>query len=116
MIGKEFSLLVDAMIIGVGIYQFFSMMRMKKTGKLESGFMISKSIDITTAKDPAGYIAYMYMKTIVVCALVVILGIFQLISDYTEGFGVLPAISSVIILVVLIIYGIASVKAQKKYL
>ena len=87
-----------------------------KTGKLENGFMISKSIDVSQAKDPAGYIAYMYVKTIVVCALVVLLGIFQMISDYTEGFGIIPAITSAVILVVLIVYGIAAVRAQKKYL
>ncbi|MBE5846528.1 MAG: hypothetical protein E7300_02490 [Lachnospiraceae bacterium] len=116
MIGNEFNLLIDGMITLAGFLLCRNMMQMKKSGKLEKGFMLGKNFDISNPKDPEGFIRYMYLKTIVLSVLLMATGAFQIIADYTGRFGLVSGVTSFVLFGLIIVYAFFARRAQKLYL
>lgn len=109
-------LMLDVFIAFCGGYLIYSAVDMKKTGILKPGVMIKKDADMTKAKDVAGFIAYMYLKTIIVGGCTLLCGIVGVINDFYGGLGVLQLAMTVIFFFAIVIFGIMTARAQKKYL
>lgn len=109
--------LFDLIITGCGIYVVYTTIKTKVTGEVASGLMIGKNVDIKKAKDIKGFISYMYGKTLFIGILTVICGLLGLLNTYMlDNLVLLELIVCCVYFVLLIIYCIISVKAQKKYL
>ena len=63
-------LMLDVFMAFFGAYLIYAAVKMKQTGELAKGIMVSKEADLSKAKDIPGYIQYMYGKTILmgICA------------------------------------------------
>ncbi|MCR4704752.1 MAG: hypothetical protein K5641_01685 [Lachnospiraceae bacterium] len=116
MIGNDINLLIDIMIILTGVFLLKNILTMKKTGRLERGFMLGKNMDISNPKDPEGFIRYMYVKTIVLSVLVIFTGAFQIFADYTGEFHMIAGATSFALFGLLILYAVFARRAQNKYL
>ena len=59
----NYFIIIDAVTLILGIYIIFVSLRMKKSGKIESTFVAED--EMKKIKDTAGYIAYIYPKSLV---------------------------------------------------
>ena len=109
-------LMLDVFIAFCGGYLVYSAMDMKKTGSLKQGVMVRKDADLSKAKDIPGFIAYMYMKTIVVGICTLICGIVGIVNDIYGGFGMVQLVMTFVFFFAIVIFGIMTAKAQKKFL
>ncbi len=116
MFGNEFNLLIDGMITLCGFLLLKNMLQMKRSGKLEKGFMLGKNFEVSTAKDPEGFIRYMYVKTVVLSVLLMATGVFQIVADLTGMFGFVAGITSFVLFGLLIVYAFFAHRAHKLYL
>lgn len=106
---------MDILIIFTGAYLIYAALQMKRTGEISTS-LVGKGFDLKKAKDPKGYIEYMYLKSIIMGIAVIIGGA----ADYlNEKYWRIPYLNLVVcgvFLVVIIIYGKITMNAQKKYL
>jgi len=109
-------LMLDLFIVFCGAYLVYSAVNMKKTGEIQKGVMVRKDADLSKAKDIPGFIAYMYVKTIVIGISACLCGIVGIINNEFGGLGMLQLIMSVVFFVAIVLFGIITAKAQKKYL
>lgn len=113
MIGFDF---LDILIVAIGLYLAYVGIDMKRSGVLKSNSMVSKNVDLNKAKDMQGYIQYMYKKMIAFGILIAVAGG---ADYYNETQLHLPYVAISICgvyLVLVIIYAVVSMKAQRKYL
>ena len=59
----NYFIIIDAVTLILGIYIIFVSLRMKKSSKIESTFVAED--EMKKIKDTAGYIAYIYPKSLV---------------------------------------------------
>lgn len=106
---------MDILIMFSGAYLIYVAVQMKRTGEISSA-IVGKGCDPKKAKDPKGYIEYMYLKSIIMGAIVILSGG----ADYLNGkYWNIPNFGLIIcgiFLVIIIIYGKIAMDAQKKYL
>ncbi len=107
---------MDIIIIFCGAYLIYAAVQMKRTGEITSSALIGKGYDPKKAKDPKGYIEYMYMKSIIMGVLVMISGALDYMNDVYWNISYFSVGMCCVFLVVIIIYGKISMDAQKKYL
>ena len=108
--------MLDVFIAFCGGYLIYSALDMKKTGSLKQGVMVRKDADLSKAKDIAGFIEYMYLKTIIVGVCTLICGGVGIINDTYGGLGMLQLVLTFVFFFAIVIFGIMTAKAQKKYL
>ncbi|MDO4321628.1 MAG: hypothetical protein Q4C61_03795 [Lachnospiraceae bacterium] len=82
--------LMDAVIVGSGVYILYLYAVMVKTGKLKSSMLIPQNIDIKKCKDVAGYIKYTGTKQLIFGIVAILCGGIGLIQDFTQTIGVIP--------------------------
>ena len=63
----------------LGIYIIFVSLRMKKSGNIESTFVADD--EMKKIKDTAGYIAYIYPKSLVFGIVILVISIVAIVSD-----------------------------------
>lgn len=105
---------MDVVIMACGVYLIYGGMTMKIT-KTIPPMLLGKNIDIKKAKDVPGYIARMFVPTLVVGVLTIlcgIVGIAGLLKAYTWG----QSVMTFAFLAFIIVYGIWLVKMQREYL
>lgn len=107
---------MDILIILSGAYLIYMAIQMKRTGEVTNNAMIGKNVDVKKAKDPKGYIEYMYPRAIIVGILIVISGILDYLNETYWAIPYFPVGVCIVFLIVIIIYGKISMDAQKKYL
>lgn len=108
--------MLDVFIAFCGGYLVYSAVDMKKTGNLKPGVMVKKDADLSKAKDVAGFIAYMYQKTIIVGICTLICGIVGIVNDTVGGLGMVQLGMTFVFFFAIVAFGIMTAKAQKKYL
>ena len=78
--GSSF-LFFDILIIGCGFYLMYVAYNMKKTGEINNTVIVGKNCDVSKAKDKQGFIDYMYMKSIIMGAIIAIGGAFDFVNE-----------------------------------
>lgn len=106
----------DIIIIISGVYLIYASINMKRTGEISGSAIVGKGYDVKKAKDPQGFIDYMYMKSIVLGVLVVISGAVDYLNEVYWDIPYLGLVICGIFLVIIIVYCKLSMDAQKKYL
>lgn len=75
----NYFIIIDAVTLILGIYIIFVSLRMKKSGKIESTFVAED--EMKKIKDTAGYIAYIYPKSLVFGIVIFVISIVAIVSD-----------------------------------
>ncbi len=107
---------MDIIIMVSGAYLVYVAVQMKRTGEITSSAIIGKGYDIKKAKDPKGFIDYMYLKSIVMGVLVILSGALDYMNEIYWNLPYFSLIMCGVFLVAIIIYCKISMDAQKKYL
>ena len=108
--------IIDAVVIGCGLYIMYHTYIMKRDGVIPKGVMINKDMIIPKDADVAGFILDMYFKGIFVglCACFSgVLGILSVRFTQLQNAATLVSFAFFGVLVVFIVF---LKKAQKKYL
>lgn len=108
---------MDILEILAGAYMIYCAVKMKTTGNIKND-LVSRNIDPDKAPDKDGYIKKMFLPDIITGVILILCGC---ATSMLPAVGVsLPELAREIIigiaLAVFIIYGVASMNAQKKYL
>ena len=106
----------DLLIAGSGIYLMYTAIMMKRKGELKTGVIISKDVDMNKIRDKEGFIRYMYGKVLILGLLAVVVGGIGIFNTKWNGPEYLSLIGIGCYLVVLVIFGVASSKAKKKFI
>lgn len=110
----------DVIVAVAGLYMAFCGIQMKSKGKINTGVVLSKNITADQIKDKEGFIAYMWWKLVVVGLMVAVSGIFNMsavaLFGETPTVVIIELVINAIFFILLIIYGVIVVKAQKKYM
>lgn len=113
---RKMNNIFDIIFIACGVYLFYAAFKMKQTGSLEGSILVNKNIDLKKAKDIPGYIGYMFPISLVAACVIVLSGGIGIFNAYVGGIDLLQYVFMGITLIVLIIYGVFSFRAAKKFL
>lgn len=114
--GIKMNNIFDFIFIACGVYLFYAALKMKQTGSLEGSILVNKNTDLKKAKDIPGYISYMFPKSMVVACVIVLSGGIGLYHAYVGAIELLQYIAMGITFLVLILYGVCSFRAAKRFL
>jgi hypothetical protein len=106
----------DIIIILCGLYLLYSTVNMKKKGVVTNSALVGKGIDLSKAKDMPGYIKAMYGKSMVMSIVTILCGALSLGNDSFWDKGIIDLISTLVFVLVIIVYAVFAVNAQKVYL
>lgn len=106
---------MDLLIVFCGIYLIYISVQMKRTGEISSA-LLGKGYDPKKAKDPKGYIDYMYPKSIVMGLAVMLSGGLNYLNDRYWDIPNLNLIVCAVFFVLIVIFTKIMMDAQKKYL
>lgn len=107
---------MDIIIVIGGLYLVYMAVQMKRTGEITNNSMIGRGVDLKKAKDPKGYIDYMYPRAVVVGILVAVSGVVDYLNELYWSIPYFGLGICVVFLILILIYGKMSMDAQKKYL
>lgn len=108
--------IIDLLVVAAGIYLIYIAVQMKRTGEVRQNGLISKGIDLKKAPDSAGYVRVMAPWNFALGIGVVLCGAASMYAERTGGGGILTLAASGAALVLIIVFGVVSMRAQKKYL
>ncbi|MBQ9333069.1 MAG: hypothetical protein IJS12_01920 [Lachnospiraceae bacterium] len=110
----------DMLVIACGLYMAYCAVMMKTKGRINSGVVMSRSLDESMLKDKQGFIDYLWWKLLIVGLLCAASGIFNILfTKYAQdstAYLVVQLIINGVFFALLIVYGLIVVKAQKKYM
>lgn len=106
---------MDLLVAFCGVYLIYAAVQMKRTGEISST-LVGKGYDPKKARDPKGYIDYMYPKTIVMGVAVILSGGLNYVNDRYLDIPNFNLIICGVFLLMIIIFSKIMVDAQKKYL
>lgn len=106
---------MDILIAICGVYLIYSSVRMKRTGEISSA-IVGKGYDPKKAKDPKGYINYMYPKSIFMGTIVILSGGVNYLNDRYWNVPNLNLVVCGVFLLVIIVFSKITIDAQKKFL
>ena len=110
----DFGMILDILIMASGVYMIYWSVQMKQSHQIPE-MLVGKKFPISRAKDPDGFIKATFPWTFGTGVIIFGIGVIGAL----EVFILYPTIDfliSLIIVVVLIIYGKVLLKAQQKYL
>ena len=110
----------DMLVIACGLYMAYCAVMMKAKGRINSGVVMSRSLDERMLKDKQGFIDYLWWKLLAVGLLCAASGIFNITftkyAQTSEQYLIVQLIINAVFFVLLIVYGLIVVKAQKKFM
>ncbi|MCI6866454.1 MAG: hypothetical protein MR871_00610 [Lachnospiraceae bacterium] len=108
--------LMDAVIVGSGVYVIYLYLVMAKSGKLKQNILTPQNVDIKKCKDVAGYIHYVGRKQLVFGIVAILCGGIGLLQDYTKKIGAIPYMIAITIFFVYALwFGFQIKKAVKMF-
>lgn len=110
----SFGMMMDILITACGVYIIYWAMQMIQSKKIPE-MLIGKGFPISRAKDPEGFIKATFPMTLVLGILLFVAGIIGAL----EIFALYPYVDtliSIFLVIVIILYGVFLMKAQRKYL
>lgn len=105
----------DALIIVSGLYMIYTAFNMKHSGKITSGVLISKDVDVDKIRDKDGFIKYMFNKVLVMGILTCLIGLGGMLLTKINAPSYVMLIGMGCFIIVLILFTIATYKAKKKF-
>ena len=109
-------LMLDMFMAFFVCYLLYAAVKMKRTGEVVKGVMVSKEVDLSRARDLPGYIQYMYGKTVIMAGSALACGVVGVVNDLYGGLTMVQLVMSAVFFIVVVVFGVITVKAQKKYL
>lgn len=108
--------LMDAVIVGSGVYIIYLYINMITTGKLRQSMLIPQNLDVKKCKDVPGYIAYTGIKQLVFGIVAIACGAVGLVQDFTQLIGVVPYLITIVLFFAYAIwFGFQIKKAAKMF-
>ncbi|MFV0464939.1 MAG: hypothetical protein ACK5ML_02605 [Lachnospiraceae bacterium] len=98
----DFMVLFDLMIIGFGAYIVFTSYRMKQTGEIST--IVMNREEIPKCRDKAGYIDFVYKKSIMFGIIAALFGALGLINDLVYAFGAIVNWIGIIVFIVMFVW------------
>ena len=109
----NYSIIIDAVTLILGIYIVCVSVRMKKRGKIESTFVADE--DMKKIKDKAGYIEYMYPKSLIFGGVIVAISIVAVISDFLKKIPYWSYIEMIVFVLIIIWFSNMLRNAREKF-
>lgn len=110
----------DILVVACGLYMAYCAVMMKTQGRINSGVVMSRSLDESQLKDKQGFIDYLWWKLLAVGLLCAASGLFNITytkyAQTSEQYVFVEIAVNSVFFVLLIIYGLIVVKAQKKFM
>ncbi len=110
----------DMLVVVCGLYMAYCAVMMKVSGKINSGVVMSRNLEENQLKDKEGFIRYIWWKLLAVGLLCAASCRFNMayssIAASSEQYVLVQIIINSIFFVLLIVYGLIVVKAQKKFM
>lgn len=110
----DFGMILDILILASGIYMVYWSVQMKQTQKIPE-MLVGKGFPISRAKDPDGFIKATFPWTFGTGAIIFCIGILGALEVFVL-YPIIDFLISLIIVVVVVVYGKFLLKAQRKYL
>ncbi|MFG6368223.1 MAG: hypothetical protein K1W16_07300 [Lachnospiraceae bacterium] len=110
----NFEIMLDLLIMACGIYMMYWAVQMKSTNKIPP-MLVGKGFPINRAKDSNGFIRYTFPLTLTVGVVLLLagtVGALELFAAYPFA----ETLMRLALLIILIVYGMLLMRAQKKYL
>lgn len=107
-------MMIDLFIAVSGIYMAYWAIQMKRTDKLPE-MLVGKRFPIARAKDPQGFIRYIYPYTLAVGILLFLAGILGALEIFAL-YPLASALTSLAPIVLIMAYGALLMRAQRRYL
>lgn len=109
----NYNIIIDAVTLILGIYIVFVSFRMKKSGKIESSFLADE--EMKKVKDTAGYIDFMYPKSLIFGGVIVAISIVAVISDFLKKIPYWSYIEMIIFVLIIIWFSNMLRNAREKF-
>ncbi len=106
----------DILIIASGFYMIYTAFVMKNSGKITSGVLISKDVDVDKMRDKDGFIKYMFNKVLVMGILTCFIGLGGILLTKINAPSYVILIGIGCFIIVLILFTLASYKAKKMFI
>ena len=109
----------DILVSVCGLYMAYCAIMMKTKGRINSGVVMSRSLSENDLKDKEGFINYLWWKLLAVGLMCTGSGIFNILyTQYAKDaaeYVLVQIIVNAIFFILLIVYGVIVVNAQKRY-
>lgn len=112
----SFDLIMNLWIGGCVGYNYYVMFKMKKSGHVSTGWLISKNLIMSRKKDEKAYIEYMDKRTLIFTIIVELCVVINLISLMALKVFFAQLISFLVMGVTAVWYCIHCQRAVKKFL
>jgi hypothetical protein len=113
---ESYSLILDVVVLGLGIYLIMLAMKAKKTGDVHKTLMWRTDESFSRCRDKEGYIKYVCPRAIVSGAVLAVVGLACVIRDFLKvQIPYIDTINIVSCILVIIYYCYFASKAMKLY-
>lgn len=109
------SMFFDLLIMACGVYMAYWALQMKREHKIPE-MLVGKNFKLERAKDPDGFIKYTFPYTLGTGVILFAAGFILSLGLFTETFPLFDTLISLGLVVLIILYGVVLMKAQKWYL
>lgn len=110
----SFGMILDLLIMACGVYIIYWAVQMKTSNKIPA-MLVGKGFPINRAKDPDGFIKFTFPFTLATGIVLFAAGL----TGALELFAARPlaeTLMRLVLVIVIVVYGMMLMKAQKKYL
>jgi hypothetical protein len=111
----SFGMIMDVLIMACGVYMVYWAVQMKKEHKIPE-MLVGKGFKIERAKDPEGFIKFTFPYTFGTGIILFAAGLIEALEVIAYTNPYLNTIISLLLVVIIILYGVVLMKAQKIYL
>jgi hypothetical protein len=105
----------DLLIMACGVYMVYWAVQMKKERKIPE-MLVGKSFKLERAKDPEGFIDHTFPYTFGTGVILFVAGFVLSLGIFSDTFPIIDTLISLALVVIIILYGVLLMNAQKKYL
>lgn len=105
----------DLLIMACGVYMVFWAVQMKKERKIPE-MLVGKNFKLERAKDPEGFINYTFPFTFGTGVILFVAGFVLSLGIFSDTYPIIDTLISLALVVIIILYGVLLMNAQKKYL
>lgn len=110
----DISMILKLLIMACGIYMMYWAVQMKSTKKIPE-MLVGKGFPISRAKDPEGFIKCTFPYTLGTGIIIFVSGLIGALELLASS-PMIDTLINFVVVVVIIVYGVVLMKAQKKYL
>lgn len=107
---------VDYFVVFAGVYLIYLTVQMKRSGEIRQNGLLSRSIDLNKAPDPAGFIRVMTPWYLIFGVAIALSGAVSIYIDRYDGPKIVSMVTYLVMFVAVVIFAYVSMRAQKKYL